>query len=56
MKLFIFDNHEKRIQFVIDNGLLNYTDENKKRLLDMKCKIDGQDIQKWERSKKSNNQ
>ena len=28
MKLFIFDNHEKNIQFVIDNGLLNYTDEN----------------------------
>ena len=56
MKLFIFDNHEKNIQFVIDNGLLNYTDENQKRLLDMKCKIDGQDIQKWERSKKSNNQ
>tara|TARA_Y100000389_G_scaffold204166_1_gene255318 strand:- start:3036 stop:4169 length:1134 start_codon:yes stop_codon:yes gene_type:complete len=56
MKLFIFDNHEKNIQFVVDNGLLNYTDENQKRLLDMKCKIDGQDIQKWERSKKSNNQ
>ena len=30
MKLFIFDNHEKNIQFVIDNGLMDYTDENQK--------------------------
>jgi cap2 methyltransferase len=56
MKLFTFNNHHKNIQFVTDNGLLNYIDANKRKLIDIKCKIDGHDIHKWERSKKSNNQ